>query len=89
MVKKRDLSYIGIFVVRYYGGAHFGKRRFEIAESLTEKAVQRWLVKKNDRKSRTRIDSLTSLASTVSESVDVEENAEDLEAEQGEPEMPQ
>ena len=40
VLKKKEIVNTCIFIVRYYGGTHLGKRRFEITEDLTEKAIR-------------------------------------------------
>ena len=44
-IKQKEATEIAVFVIRYYGGVHLGKRRFEIAEHLTERTVQAVLSK--------------------------------------------
>ena len=40
-LKDKEIKRLAVYVVRYYGGQHLGKRRFDIYESLTKKAVQK------------------------------------------------
>ena len=51
-MKTKDITEMAVFVVRYYGGVHLGKRCFEIASFLTEKASKAWYSKRQQRKSR-------------------------------------
>ena len=36
IMKQQNINHLAVFVVRFYGNVHLGKRRFEIAEQLTE-----------------------------------------------------
>ena len=40
MLKSKESTLTGIFLVRYYGNAHLGKRSFELAEQLAECVVK-------------------------------------------------
>ena len=40
-LKAKEITEMGVFIIRFYGGTHLAKRRFEIAEFLTEKVVAR------------------------------------------------
>ena len=82
-IKEKDLGNIAVFIARYYGGKHLGKRRFEIYEQLTEKAVQKCRAK-IDRLSRSnrlqRSGSQLSQLSLLSQTSDHpnEENPEEV-----------
>ena len=69
-MKQKDVTELAVFIVRYYGNVHLGKRRFEIAEFLTNTAINTWnvkLVKKEQRRERINSqDSFISLASVLS-----------------------
>ena len=52
-LKDANVNQICIFLVRYYGQVHLGKRRFEIAESITERSVQRWFTKNEQFRRKT------------------------------------
>ena len=68
-LKVKDESNIAVFMVRYYGGEHLGKRRFEIVENLADKAVGSWRRKTAAYRKRSQRQmsqtSLLSLASNV------------------------
>ena len=42
VLKQKDLTQMCVFVVRYFGNVHLGKRRFEIVESLADRVTQAW-----------------------------------------------
>ena len=67
-----------VFIVRYYGGVHLGKRRLEIAEYLTEKVVKLHTSKMASlkRKSQRQL-SQTSIASAVSSLGDEQQESGD------------
>ena len=69
LLKNKDQQQVAVFVVRYYGGVHLGRRRFEIAEHLTERALhqlQMKILKKRQRTQRQNLQSsLQSFASTI------------------------
>ena len=67
ILKKNELEHIGVFVVRFYGKVHLGKRRFEIAEQLTEGACKSYNNKLvQDRPKSKRQISQTSISSVLS-----------------------
>ena len=67
ILKQNDVSCAGVFLVRFYGGIQLGKRRFQIAEQLTEKAMQAFRVKLADQRRKTkRQNSQSSISSVVS-----------------------
>ena len=44
-IKDMDQDNLAVFIARYYGGTHLGKKRFEIYQELTKKAVKLLQVK--------------------------------------------
>ena len=77
VMKDKEIEYAGVFIVRHYGGTHLGKRRFEIAQALTTKALQSFFHKSTTRKRWPRVDSqssITSIASTLSQYDSLEED---------------
>ena len=66
VLKEKELEETAVFIVRYYGRAHLRKRRFEIAEQLTEQAIQTWVSKKARQNIRhTRKNSQSSITSAL------------------------
>ena len=47
------MTQIGVFVVRYYGGVHLGKKQFEIIEFLTGHAISQ--LRKDQQKREMRL----------------------------------
>ena len=41
-MQDRKVYSAAIFIIRYYGGQHLGKRRFEIYQNLTDTAIKTW-----------------------------------------------
>ena len=75
-IKQKEEEEICVFVVRYYGGAHLGPRRFEIARNLINIAIRNLKIAKagrKKRKERTQCLSQSSVFSDV-ESLPGEEN---------------
>ena len=67
VLKKKEITETAVFIVRYYGGIHLGKRRFEIVEQLVEKGIQTLMTKTTKRRARTqRQNSEESLRSVTS-----------------------
>ena len=69
-MKHKNVSNTCVFIVRYYGGKHLGKRRFEIARDLSNSAVQAHrytrAIRSQRMKTLQRADSQTSLLSEIS-----------------------
>ena len=76
-IKEKEMSEIAIFVVRYYGGVHLGKRRFEIAEYLTERTVQAIISKDLQKRKRSQRQVSSGTLSQVSQDSQ-EESEEEL-----------
>ena len=70
-INTKQMVNICVYVIRYYGGKHLGKRRFEIAKNLTYAAVRTFRMTRsvrNERLRRTQLNgSQISLASNISE----------------------
>ena len=77
VMKSKDLERMAVFVVRYYGNENLGKRRFEVAEFLADRAIQSWYAKDAKRRIQKR-GSNSSVNSTATQQ-DSQDEAEDLE----------
>ena len=77
-LKENDVSEMCVFVSRYYGGVHLGKRRFEIVSNLTAKAVTQFYKEQHTREKRlarsNSQSSLNSFASLIQSEMETEEN---------------
>ena len=66
-LKAKDFMNTGIFIVRYFGGVHLGKRRFDIVDFLTDRALSAMVTKIEQKRRRgLRQNSQTSISSAVS-----------------------
>ena len=72
VLKQKAVTNLCIFVVRWYGGKHLGKRRFQILEMLSNSAIRTYQFKTRDRQARLqRSLSQTSLDSVLSQPSDI------------------
>ena len=74
VMKSKEVTNLCCFLVRYYRGVHLGKRKFEIAESLVERAIQLWFKKqmKVQNKTNRRV-SQSSVSSAISANYESQE----------------
>ena len=83
ILKQKEMCCFAIFLVRYYGHTHLGKRRFKIAEILAEHSVKAWFTKLAKSKARaTRRVSHSSIGSAISNQYDSQDEAQENEDEQ-------
>ena len=82
VLKEKDVQCTAVFVIRYYGGVHLGKRRFEIYENVAQSAVQKLLRVQSKQLRQSRLDransqdSIDSIMSAVSGLAVDEESSE-------------